>query len=154
MATNVKSNLVLVRLSEVSIAEADSDATAQFLVCEEDLSLDGSADVAETPTKNCGTFKVPGTPGHTWGGTGIVAGNLAANEVSSQQLMEWMDAGTTIYMVIKNNADAGAGLTSGEVIYRAVQGYFSSVGETFNTGDGMGKFSWEFTPNGAIDYAP
>lgn len=154
MATNVKSSLVLMRFSEVSIAEALDDLTAKFLMCEEDLTWDATADVSEVPTKNCGTFRVPQAPAHTISGTGIVAANLGANEWSSQKLLQLLEDGTTVYAVLKNDADAGAGITASEVVYRATQGYFSSVGETWTTGDGMGKFTWEFTPNGTVDLTP
>lgn len=155
MAQNVKSSLVVVRLSTVSMAEALADETAKFLVCEEDSGWDTSADVQETPTK-CGTFKVAGIPSNTLNGTGVIVGNLAANEVSAQQLKQWINDQTTVYMVYQNNADAGVGLTAGEATFMGTPtgGYFSSVGKTYNTGDGMGKFSWEYQVNGAPDLAP
>lgn len=154
MATNVRSSLVYMRLSTVSIAEALDDETAKILVCEEDTNWDTTNDISEVPTKNCGTFKVAGTANHTLNGTGVVAGNLAANEVSAQQLKIWADSQTTIYAVLQNDADVGAGLTLAEVVYIAAPGYFSNVGETWTTGDGMGKFSWEFQVNGAADLVP
>ena len=154
MATNVKSNLVIMRFSEVSLAEALDDATAKFLMCEEDLTWDATADVSEVPTKNCGTFKVAQAAAHTLSGTGITAANLAANEWSAQKLMQLLDAGTTVYAVLKNDADVGLGLTAGEAAYIASPGYFSSVGQTWTTGDGMGKFTWEFQPNGTVDLTP
>ena len=152
MATNVKSSLVLMRFSEVSIAEALDDLTAKFLMCEEDLTWDATADVSEVPTKNCGVFKVAQAAAHTLSGTGIIAADLAANEWSAQKLMQLLDAGTTVYAVLKNNVDGG--ITAGEAAYIASPGYFSAVGQTWTTGDGMGKFTWEFQPNGTVDLTP
>lgn len=152
MATNVKSSLVLMRFSEVSIAEALSDVTAKFLMCEQDINWDATSDVTKVPTKNCGTFQVPQAPAHVISGTGVVAADLAANEWSSQKLLQLLDGQTTVFMAMKNDADGT--ITANEAVYRTAQGYFSSVGETWTTDDGMGKFTWEFTPNGAIDFTP
>lgn len=153
MATNVKHSLVYARFSTVSVAAALDDATAKVLLCEVDLSWDSTATVSEAETKNCGTFKVAGSPSNTISGAGIVAGDLGANEVSSQQLMIWLNNQATVFYALFNITDGGT-IAANEVAYRTGSGYFSKVGETWNTGDKMGKFSYEFVPNGVPDFTP
>jgi hypothetical protein len=153
MATNVKHSLVYLRFSTVSVAAALDDATAKLLLCEVDSSWDSTASVSEVETKTCGTFKVAGSPGNTLSGNGVVVGDLGSNEVSSQQALIWLNAQTTLYFAYKNDTDGGT-LAANEVVYRTGNGYFSKVSETFNTGDKMGKFSWEFAVNGAVDFTP
>lgn len=155
MATNVRSSLVYMRLSTTSVADA-LDVTGKILICEVDSGWDTTADVTSVPTKNCGTFQIAQTAAHTLNGNGVVGVNLASNQISAQQLKQWADGNTNVYAVYQNDADAGNGITAGEAVYIASTngGYFSNVGETFNTADGMGKFSWEYVVNGAADLTP
>jgi hypothetical protein len=152
MATNVKHSLVYLRLSTVSVAAALDDATAKLLLCEVDSSWSSAASTSSVETKNCGSFQIPGSPTNVMSGNGVVVGDLGANEVSSQQATIWLNNQTKLFFAYKNDADGT--ISANEAIYRTGEGFFTKVDETFNTADHMGKFSWDFAVNGAVDFTP
>lgn len=149
MALSINGNLTGMKVSTVSVA--DIAANGKFIECEVSSSDSMTANVAEKPTKRCGTIKTVGTPSTTISGNAVQAGDLSATQVSAQQIRLWIDGGTLIYFIYQN--DVYTTLTAGEVTYMAGSGYFNSVSGN-NAVDEISDFDWEFQPSGVIDLVP
>src|SRR5688572_29658150 len=100
MAKELLSNLVLMKVSTAD----DVTTNGLTIVCEEDSNVSGSSNVTERKTK-CATFTGVDSPTYTISGSGVNVGDLTATEVSAQQLMQWLDAQTTIYFIYSNASD-------------------------------------------------
>lgn len=146
----VGSAFTFVRVSTTSIADAQG-SSAKIIVCEESSSFASASNVSERKTK-CGTITNTDSPTRTLSISGVSAGDLGANNVSSQQLAIWQDAGTLLYFVYRN--DVSGSLALGEVIYREGRMRVSNVNETSDVGDGVVTFDAEFAVTGPIAFTP
>lgn len=142
MSQEIQGSLVTMWLSE-------TDNNYKTIVCEEGSQSSTTSSVTTTKTK-CGTFSAPDTAEISISGNGVAGANLAANQVSFKQLQAWAQANTLLYFIRRNEADAAAGVTAGEVVYLDGRGYVTEATETSNEGDVV-KFNWVFTTTGDVD---
>lgn len=120
------------------------------IVCEEESEGGGDASVTDTPTK-CGTFSATANPVFTITGSGVAKANPDADEVSGQELLQWLANKTRLAAIYQNSSDGTTGV--GEAVYMAGQGVFTSVRFTATEGDLL-KFNWSFQFSGPVDTDP
>lgn len=142
MAQEIQGTLVTMWVSE-------TDSNYKTIVCEESSQSSTTSSVTTTKTK-CGSYSAIDTPEITISGSGVAGGNLAANQVSFKQLQAWVQSGTLLYFIRRNEANTAAQITAGEVVYLDGRGYFTEATETSAEGDVV-KFNWSFTTSGTVD---
>lgn len=102
MATGKSGNLI-----KLYLRENGSTAAYKYVVCNEDLSLEGSADEVSRPTK-CGTLKTAGTPSYSISFSGVANFANDASQISHNELADWFAAQTLLDFVF---GDAPTGAT-------------------------------------------
>ena len=143
----INSSNLFVRLSETSVADA-LGVSGLTIVCEESSSLASSSNVSERKTK-CGTITNTDSPTRTISGSGVAGGDLPATAVSAQQLLEFQEANTLLYVAYVNTASGT--LDAGEILYVTGTCRVSSVTVTSDVGDGVVTFDYELAMTGAVD---
>ena len=116
----------------------------KMLVCQDEVSVELTADVTETPTKTCGVLVAPGTPKCTITGSFVCeSAPNSTTQVSHQKMMEYLNANTKLSAkVVKVSAEADFQV--------AGEGYFSS--SNFSAGaDGFLTGDFTFNFSGVID---
>lgn len=99
MAQTVNSNLI-----KLYLRPNGSTAAFGFVVCNEDLSLDGTADEISRPTKTCGVLKSAGTPSYEIAYSGVANFAPSVGQISEAQLAEWFNDGTTLDFIFGDNS--------------------------------------------------
>lgn len=102
MATGKSGNLI-----KLYLRENGSTASFKYVVCNEDLSLDGTSDEVSRPTK-CGTLKTAGTPSYEAPFSGVANFANSADQISHNELSDWFAAQTVLDWVISDAATGGA----------------------------------------------
>jgi hypothetical protein len=102
MATTTKSG----NLIKLYLRENGSTTAFKYVVCNEDLSLDGTSDEISRPTK-CGTLKTPGTPSFETPFSGVANFTPDADQISHNDLYNWFAAGTILDFVIGDASTGG-----------------------------------------------
>ena len=120
------------------------------IVCEETSEAGGDASTTDTPTK-CGTFTSVANGVWTATGSGVVNVDPAADEVSSQELMEWLNNKTKLSAIFQDSSDGVS--VAGAAVYIEGQGTFTSVRVTAQEGD-LIKFNWAFSWSGTVITTP
>lgn len=120
------------------------------IVCEETSEGGGDASTTDTPTK-CGTFTATAEPAFTVTGSGVVNTTPGPDEVSGQQLLDWLANKTLLAAIYQNSADGPTG--AGEAVYMEGQGRLTSVRFTAQEGDLL-KFNWAFSFSGPVNTNP
>lgn len=123
--------------------------SAKIIMCEESSSFASTSNVSERKTK-CGTITNTDTPTRTVSISGVAAGDLGANNVSVQQLLQWQEDNTLLYFVYKN--DVSGTISAGEVIYAEGTLRVSSVTVTSDVGDAVVTFDAELAVTGAVSF--
>lgn len=138
MATTANANLI-----KLYLRPNGSTAAFAFVVCNEDLSLDGSADEVSRPTKTCGVLKTAGAPSYEIPYSGVANFNPGIGQVSEAQLAEWFNDGTTLDFVF---GDASSGATK---VDRSGTGIITSHTMTTPVDDLVG-FEGTFSVSGQL----
>ena len=102
MATTPKSG----NLIKLYLREAGSTASYKYVVCNEDLALEGTSDEISRPTK-CGTLKTAGTPSYTIPLSGVANFTLDADQLSHNELSDWFATQQSLEFVLSDAATGG-----------------------------------------------
>lgn len=102
MATTPKSG----NLIKLYLRENGSTVAYKYVVCNEDLSLDGTSDEVSRPTK-CGTLKTAGTPSFEVPLSGVANFTPDADQISHNELWDWFAAGTALDFVVGDASTGG-----------------------------------------------
>lgn len=124
--------------------------TFETLVCEIDVSLEGTVDVTEEKTK-CGNFKGVEDPSYSLSGNAVTNISPDSGEASYKTVQAFFNGKTKLYWRLQSPA-IGSFLV-GEGFYHAGQGYFTNLSLSASNGE-LIKFSYTFTVDGNIDIEP
>jgi len=107
-------------LIKLFLRQTGSTASFRFVVCNEELSLDGSSDEVSRATK-CGVLKTAGTPSFEIPLSGVSDFLPAAGTISHNELWDWFAAGTSLDFVFGDLSTAGTVLDySGNGVFTAL----------------------------------
>lgn len=123
MATPKSGNLI-----KLFLREAGSTAQFKYVVCNEDLSLDGTSDEISRPTK-CGTLKAPGTPSFEIPLSGVMDTVPGVDQISSNEMWDWFASQQELEWLI---ADAATGAT---IVDKSGVGSLTAFTETYSVDD-------------------
>ncbi len=137
MATVKSGNLI-----KLYLRENGSTASFGYVVCNEDLTLDGTSDEISRPTK-CGVLKAAGTPSYEIPYSGVANFAPDAGQISEATLAEWFQDGTTLDFVFGDSA------TSAVIIDRSGTGVITAHSVTSPVDDLVG-FEGTFSVSGNL----
>jgi len=100
-ATGKSGNLI-----KLYLRENGSTATYKYVVCNEDLALNGTSDEVSRKTK-CGTLKTAGTPEFEIPFSGVANFTLDADQLSHNELYDWFAAQATLDFVLGDASTGG-----------------------------------------------
>jgi len=135
MATPKSGNLI-----KLYLRENGSTGSFRFVVCNENLELDGSADEVSRATK-CGVLKTAGTPSFEIPVSGVADFAPTAETISHNELWNWFAAGVSLDFVY---GDAPA---AGTILDFTGNGVFTSMTIGSNVDDFV-EFDATFAVNG------
>lgn len=145
MSKEFKGDLVINRI------RVKGTAPWKTIMCEDTSQISRTAAISEKKTK-CATYSAVSNDAVKVTGSGVVVGDLTANQVSYQQMAIWLDAGTLLEFLRHNDSD-GNTIASGEGTYAEFDAYVTEATETSAVGE-VSSFNWAVTSTGTITLSP
>lgn len=125
---------------------SDEGVTWRTIVCAQGGRVRVNTNVTSESTK-CGAIKGIGKPDWVMSGDAVANFEPEADEVSLNELMEWIQNTTNVRMRVLSPAEGSFAV--GEKYYREGAGYFSTDEEDISDATPV-KFSWEFQGSGPL----